>query len=308
MEGKYSFPASDTRACSAHPNAHATLEPETKTPVNSKFSVLRLIALYATALFVLESTSVLAADRGTLVREAIIYLAPDASSNKLGEVQRFAFDVRAGIEQDKFIFLPRNDRGDAAAIHAGNAPNLERGRRENAAGVAEGNDRVRLAIPDEFGGEGDGGILFFAERAGRLVVHLDDFAGVDHAHPMVAEAALGQGGMDVCLVADKVKSGDFLAGLQRQLGPRDHDAAPVVAAHDIHCDSHRRIKKRGKKFPRRHAEGSACVDRQHLAPLVITARRADPVRHMRLGALRTFADLRQFQHAVVSAAHFHPAR
>jgi outer membrane protein assembly factor BamD (BamD/ComL family) len=33
-------------------------------------------------------TSLLAADRGTLVREAVIYLAPDTSSNKLGLVER----------------------------------------------------------------------------------------------------------------------------------------------------------------------------------------------------------------------------
>jgi hypothetical protein len=63
-----------------------------------------------------------------------------------------------------------------------------------------------------------------------------------------------------------------------------------------------------EKFPRRQAERSACVDRQNLTALIITARRANPVGHMWLGALRTFADLRQFQHAVVSATHFLPAR
>jgi hypothetical protein len=75
-------------------------------------------------------------------------------------VQRLAFHVRAGVEQHKFASLPRNDRGDAAAVHAGNAPDLERGRRENAAGVAERNQRVGLAFADQFGGAGDGRILF----------------------------------------------------------------------------------------------------------------------------------------------------
>ena len=162
-----------------------------------------------------------------------------AHHRELREVQRLAFDVRAGVQQHKFIALARNDRGDAAAVHAGNAPDLERGRRENAAGVAEGNERVGLAVADQFGGAGNGRILFFAERNDRLVVHLHDFAGVDHAHAMIAETPCRQGGMDVRLVADEIKGGDFFAGLQRQFGAGNDDPATVVAAHDIHCDSHR---------------------------------------------------------------------
>jgi len=46
--------------------------------------------------------------------------------------------------------------------------------------------------------------FFFTKRAGRFVVHLDDFAGVDHAHAMVAETAFGQRGMDISLVANEV--------------------------------------------------------------------------------------------------------
>lgn len=44
--------------------------------------------LHLIILIVLGNSLLLAADRGTLVREAILYLSPDASSNKLGEVQR----------------------------------------------------------------------------------------------------------------------------------------------------------------------------------------------------------------------------
>ena len=69
-----------------------------------------------------------------------------AHHRELREVKRLAFDVRAGVEQDKFISLPGNDRGNAAAIHAGNAADLERGRREDAAGVAERNQGVGLAF------------------------------------------------------------------------------------------------------------------------------------------------------------------
>ncbi len=50
--------------------------------------VLHSIVLLSIFLLFLGNAPVLAADRGTLVREAIIYLAPDTSSNKLGEVER----------------------------------------------------------------------------------------------------------------------------------------------------------------------------------------------------------------------------
>jgi len=53
---------------------------------------------------------------------------------------------------------------------------------------------------------------------------------------------------------------------------------------------------------------SARRDGQDLAALVESARRTHAVRHIRRIALRAFVQLRQFQHAVVSAAHALPAR
>src|SRR5262245_9827295 len=44
-------------------------------------------------------------------------------------------------------------------------------------------------------------------------------------------------------------------------------------------------------------------DAEYLAAFIITARRANPVRHVWSGALGASAELRQSQHAVVSAAH-----
>jgi hypothetical protein len=57
----------------------------------------------------------------------------------------------------------------------------------------------------------------------------------------------------------------------------------------------------------RAAKLRARRDGQNLAAFVKSARRADAVRNVGFGALRTFADLRQGHHAVVSPAHFHPA-
>ena len=56
---------------------------------------------------------------------------------------------------------------------------------------------------------------------------------------MVAEAALGQGGVDLAPIADEVQGGNLRIGLQSPLGALNHDPATVVAPHDIHCDSHK---------------------------------------------------------------------
>jgi len=44
--------------------------------------------LHLTVLIVLGNSPLLAAERGTLVREAVLYLSPDTSSNKLAQVER----------------------------------------------------------------------------------------------------------------------------------------------------------------------------------------------------------------------------
>ena len=57
--------------------------PETNTAVKLITKLLLLIAL-----IVLGNSLLFAADRGTLVREAVIYISPDTTSNKLGQVER----------------------------------------------------------------------------------------------------------------------------------------------------------------------------------------------------------------------------
>jgi len=64
------------------PPTRATLETEIHTAV--KTTALLAVA----ALVILGNSFLLAADRGALVREAVIYLSPDASSSKLGNVER----------------------------------------------------------------------------------------------------------------------------------------------------------------------------------------------------------------------------
>jgi len=59
----------------SNPETNATMKPITKL-------------LCLTALMLMGNCLLLAADRGSLVREAVIYISPDATSNKLGQVER----------------------------------------------------------------------------------------------------------------------------------------------------------------------------------------------------------------------------
>jgi outer membrane protein assembly factor BamD (BamD/ComL family) len=73
------------RAAAEHATLHlrATLEPEEEDTVKTTTTLL-----HWTILIVLGNSLLLAADRGTLVREAILYLSPDTTSNKLAQVER----------------------------------------------------------------------------------------------------------------------------------------------------------------------------------------------------------------------------
>jgi outer membrane protein assembly factor BamD (BamD/ComL family) len=66
-----------------HPNLRATLEPEKISAVNPLTKLPYLIVLV-----LLGNSLLLGADRGSLVREAVIYISPDTSSNKLSQVER----------------------------------------------------------------------------------------------------------------------------------------------------------------------------------------------------------------------------
>jgi len=53
-----------------------------------RFALLRCAVLNLILLMLAGNCFVFAADRGTLIREAVIYLSPDTNSNKLGQVER----------------------------------------------------------------------------------------------------------------------------------------------------------------------------------------------------------------------------
>src|SRR5262249_38330244 len=78
-----------------------------------------------------------------------------------------------------------------------------------------------------------------------------------------------------------------------------HPWSPPITSRAIRL----RWTRRAERQTRPSAGSSAGRDRDDLASLVKPARRAHPVRHIRRRTLRTGAQLRQSQHAVVGAAH-----
>src|ERR1019366_10387971 len=109
-----------------------------------------------------------------------------------------------------------------------------------------------------------------------LVCHCEVLAGMDDAHAMVTKPSLGQGGVDFAPIANQVKGGNPLIGLQSPLGALDDHPAAVVATHDIHCDSHKETQRGETPRCAREPSGSGCHT-EHLAPLVVAARGANSV-------------------------------
>ena len=189
------------------------------------------------------------ADPGILVAEDLARVNA-AHDGVMGQVQGLALDVGAGIQQDEFMIRRGNDRGNAAPVNAGNPAQLESRGGEDAAGIAEGNHRIDLAFMHQLDRAGNRAILLLPQRGGGFVGHGQHLAGMDDTHAMVAEPALGQGGVDFTSVADQVEGGDSLVSLQSPLDAFDDHPATVVATHDIHCDSHRGTGRGETRRPR----------------------------------------------------------
>ena len=67
----------------------------------------------------------------------------------MGQMDGFALDVGAGIQQHKFLFRGRDDGGDSAAIDPRNAAQLEGRRGKDATRVARRNDRIHFTFTDQ---------------------------------------------------------------------------------------------------------------------------------------------------------------
>src|SRR5205814_9092089 len=104
---------------------------------------------------------------------------------------------------------------------------------------------IALALLDQFQGAGHGAVLFLAQNLDGLVFHREHLAGVNDPDAVVEKMSLAHPRPDLPLVADEVKLGDSVAGVERDFDSLDDNLTPVVAAHDIHYDSHKTTERRG---------------------------------------------------------------
>ena len=98
---------------------------------------------------------------------------------------------------------------------------------------------VGQAIPQQFDAAQNGTILFLPQAFDRLVGHFKDFGGVDDLDSCIGEIGGLEGDLYLRLASDEMQFGDFFAGGERSLDAINDEATTVVAAHDIHYDSHK---------------------------------------------------------------------
>ena len=93
--------------------------------------------------------------------------------------------IGPGVEQNKIIGSRGHARGDGRTFHAFEPAEFHRAGHERA-GVARGNDGVRLAFADQFNGADHRGILFLPDAFDRFVIHRQHFGGMDDLRTRVA--------------------------------------------------------------------------------------------------------------------------
>ncbi len=132
-----------------------------------------------------------------------------------------------------------DDGCDADAVHAGKGPQADGGRRNKAARIAGGNERIGLLLAQQLHRPQDGTILFSPEPLDGFVLHGEELGGMHDSDAGVAKLRAVQDGVDFVTPADEVQFSDFVTGLKRLFGTFDDDRRAMVATHDIHHDTHK---------------------------------------------------------------------
>lgn len=169
----------------------------------------------------------------------------------LGEVNRTAFDVGPGVQKHELVLRSGHHHGNPGTIHPLQRTHPNGGRGHHPPRVAWRNKGFRLAFFDEIDRPQNGAVLFLAQPHHRLVFHAEDLAGMHNFDPRVPAADVTQPGLNGLALAHKVNSVDVT---QRREGLGDathHHPRAMVAAHDIHHDSHKeKERRRGENLPR----------------------------------------------------------
>ena len=162
-----------------------------------------------------------------------------AHDGEMQKMQRTAFDARAGIQENEFIFRGGDDGDNRWTIHAGQLAQTDGGSGDQPARVAWGNDRIGFSGLDQFNGAKDRTIFFSSETFDGFVHHGENLSRVNNFQAAILKLAASERGLNFLLLADEKQFADFGVGGQGEFDPIDDDAAPVVATHDINCDSHK---------------------------------------------------------------------
>ena len=189
----------------------------------------------------------------------------------------------------------------AAAFHAVDPAQLERAGGEDAAGVAGRDHRIGFAFVDQFDGAHDRAILFLADACDGLSSMVSTSLAWTISHAVIAQADAGARRRGFRFVADQEERGDPRVGFEARLAPSM--TTPQPWSPPMTSTAIRITEGRGSGAALRVRNSGSGGDGDDLAPLVVAAGGANPVRHVRGRALRTGAELRQGQHAVIRAAH-----
>ena len=213
-----------------------------------------------------------------------------AHHRELLQVDGCAIDVRAHVEQNRRRVQDRGEsRRQRRTVHARQRAQHHFGRGHGRARVARSHKARGAPFAHQPQSDADRRIALGANRL-HLVVHGDDFAGVNHVNRQTPRA-----------------------GITRQLGPqlrfRPHQQhADAVMARRLQCAFNLRLRRlvgphRIECDYARHGgrrELGLLFDLDHFAALVGSALRAGAVRHLPLMAVRTLRQ-RVLRKRVVSA-------
>ena len=164
-----------------------------------------------------------------------------AHDGELLQVLRLGVDVGANVDQDGGRALRGGKHsGECRTIDAGNCAQDHLGGGHGGAGVAGGDKARGLAVAHQAQPDAHGRVALGAHRLRRLLMHADDFAGIDDADGQPAPEA-----MQVELGAD-----DFLLPHQHDFHvvmPRREDRAfdfrfgRAVGAHGVKSNNGRHV-------------------------------------------------------------------
>ena len=161
-----------------------------------------------------------------------------AHDGELREVRRLGHGIGTAVEHDEILGQGRKAARDGRPLHAVEAAQFHRAGHERA-GVARRDHGPGFSGAHQFDGAHHRGIFFLADAFQRLVVHRQHFAGMDDFRARIGQPGLADGGLNVRLAPDHEDFFNGSVGCKRLLDAGNGDRTPVVAAHDIHRDSHK---------------------------------------------------------------------